>query len=206
MTTSAVSKWERGLCLPEVSKFEDIADVLGVSIMEVMRCRISEDNQSEKEIQPVLADTIHMAVEETRKKRLKWICVTAATVILILGAAFGYMVFRPIEVDYGSSEIYTHKEINQAVTAVKLDFTKMVGCKLFSLSYAGDEKSRKELDQANEDRIPGDYFTDCIVLNSVFRSAVHSDGAWNANDVYRWSWTLVRTKNGHWIVFDKGYA
>lgn len=37
VSASAVSKWERGKCLPEVSKFEDIAKLFDISIVEVMK-------------------------------------------------------------------------------------------------------------------------------------------------------------------------
>jgi len=44
VSTSAVSKWERGICLPEVTKFENIAEILDVSLLELMRCgEISEN-------------------------------------------------------------------------------------------------------------------------------------------------------------------
>lgn len=37
VTDKAVSKWERGICLPDVSKFDDIADALDLTDLEVLR-------------------------------------------------------------------------------------------------------------------------------------------------------------------------
>ena len=39
VSTGAVSKWERGLFLPELSRFEDIAKVFDLNLIEVMQCR-----------------------------------------------------------------------------------------------------------------------------------------------------------------------
>ena len=39
VTDKAVSKWERGVCLPDVSKFDDIADALGITDLEVLRAK-----------------------------------------------------------------------------------------------------------------------------------------------------------------------
>lgn len=39
VTDKAVSKWERGVCLPDVAKFGGIADALGLTDLEVLRAR-----------------------------------------------------------------------------------------------------------------------------------------------------------------------
>ncbi len=41
VSTAAVSKWERCRCLPEISKLEDIADLLGVAISAFAGIRMS---------------------------------------------------------------------------------------------------------------------------------------------------------------------
>ena len=35
---AAVSKWENGKCLPDLAKLETLAEVLGVGILDLMRC------------------------------------------------------------------------------------------------------------------------------------------------------------------------
>ncbi len=39
VTDKAVSKWERGVCLPDVAKFDDLAAALGVTVVEVLRAQ-----------------------------------------------------------------------------------------------------------------------------------------------------------------------
>ena len=36
MSNKSVSKWERGICLPDVSFYEDLCDTLGISINEFL--------------------------------------------------------------------------------------------------------------------------------------------------------------------------
>lgn len=39
VTDKAVSKWERGVCLPDVAKFDDIAAALDMTDLEVLRAK-----------------------------------------------------------------------------------------------------------------------------------------------------------------------
>ncbi len=39
VSDKAVSKWERGICLPDVAKFDDIAEALEITELEVLRAR-----------------------------------------------------------------------------------------------------------------------------------------------------------------------
>ncbi len=39
VSDKAVSKWERGVCLPDVAKFDSIADALGITDLEVLRAK-----------------------------------------------------------------------------------------------------------------------------------------------------------------------
>ena len=46
VTDKAVSRWERGLGFPDINTLEPLADVLGVSLAELMKC---DKNDGEKE-------------------------------------------------------------------------------------------------------------------------------------------------------------
>lgn len=84
VSTAAVSKWERSLCLPEVSKFEDISKVFGLSLMEVMQCKISDKEEiTRKEADKALEASIIIANYE--KDRLKQRFIRA---ILLLVSGF----------------------------------------------------------------------------------------------------------------------
>ena len=135
------------------------------------------------------------------RRRLITVCVT---VLLTVAAIITYFALRPVSVDYGESDTHSIEEIDAAVTVVRLHFLKMSGCKLYSLSYAGDERCAAELAYAN--RGGAVNYTDCIVLNSVFRSPVVGGGAWEANELYTWSWIIAKTGPGVWTLINYGNA
>lgn len=138
--------------------------------------------------------------------RLKKVLVAFAVIIGLTASACAFIAFRPVDVDYGASEIFSKADLDAAVRRVKFDFATMFGCYNLSLRYAGDKRSQCELENANYGRIPGDEYVACIVFNSNFQPPKKANGAWSANSTYKWSWTIVKTVNGAWTVLDKGYA
>ena len=95
VSTAAVSKWERGLCLPELSKFEDIASVFGLSLMEVMQCAEAEDVPTE--VDAVLSDTIRLGRAQSRTKLRKWLAAVAIAMVLGVGA-YLFPVYHMVQV------------------------------------------------------------------------------------------------------------
>ena len=117
----------------------------------------------------------------------------------------GCMTAKSVSVNYGTSQLYSTAEMDKAIEVVKEDFAKQEGCKLYSLSYAGDERCKQELEYANKGRAKDEIYTDCIVFDSVFCSPRAGGEAWEANKKYYWSWILAKTANSVWIVINKGY-
>ena len=62
VTDRAVSKWERGICCPDISLLEDLANILGVSISSLLN--------GEEEVESAIKTTITYATE-SRKQRIK---------------------------------------------------------------------------------------------------------------------------------------
>ena len=56
VTDKAVSRWERGLGFPDINTLEPLAEALGVTLTELMRCSCENDNNLDKEINKLLAD------------------------------------------------------------------------------------------------------------------------------------------------------
>ena len=129
----------------------------------------------------------------------KIITAAAAVIVLLLAAGAGVLYLKPVQIDLGRSELYEEAEIQAAVDAVKEKFKAFDGCKLFKLSYAGDEESRKEFDY-------DDQYDEAIVINSVFLSPLTSRGAWEAREIYTWHFILMRKNGGAWTLLTYGYA
>ncbi len=122
--------------------------------------------------------------------------------VIMLGVVVFDRFYTPkVTVSYGKSAMYSKQDIDTAVRTVKTEFKNMEGCKLYSLSYAGDKRSKEELKYINEF---GKY-NNGLGCNSEFRTPLIEKYGWPANTVYTWTWYLGRTENGNWEVVQRGY-
>lgn len=92
MSDKSVSKWERGICLPDVSLYMELCDLLGISINEFLAGEdIREDSiikKSENNLIQVTKDSKH------RQKKLKSIIVFLIIIILVAVTVLGIIAFR----------------------------------------------------------------------------------------------------------------
>lgn len=140
----------------------------------------------------------------SRKLKSKRIRATMLAVIITLAAVFVCSNIRPVIIDLGISDLYSEQEMNDAVDLIKEEFNSWHGCKLYSISYAGDDYSRKELGYCNTLAPDGITYAEAIVFRMSFRSPIFGGGGWNPNFRYDWSWYLARTENGDWEVLTWG--
>ena len=134
-----------------------------------------------------------------KRRILTILAALLALVILILALAAGSVYLRPVKVRYGSSDLYSKAEIKSAIEVVEDKFGEFKGCKLLSLSYAGDEDSLKEFDY-NPD------YDEAIVINSRFISPPFGGGGWNSHELYTWHFILMRKDKGPWTLLTYGYC
>ena len=83
-----------------------------------------------------------------------------------------------VEIDYGTSSVYSKKEIDSA-----------------NIEWMNNLRT----DDNKE------AFTQCIAFESSFRSPKKGGGAWEANEEYTWSWWLARSEGGEWNLMTWGY-
>lgn len=105
ISNKAVSKWERGLSMPDISLLEPLAEVFGVSASELLRGRRDAQELAAEEIQR-LGTKLQEAAEETSyyrqvntKKRAllylaDWLATTGEVIVLyLIGGRFGITAF-----------------------------------------------------------------------------------------------------------------
>lgn len=98
VSTAAVSKWERGLCLPDISKLEDIAQALDISLLEVLKSELIKEEQIQTtEVNMICSDTVIAAVHQQRRKLVRLIMTVTAVVLLALCMHF-FPVWRVVQV------------------------------------------------------------------------------------------------------------
>ena len=139
-----------------------------------------------------------------------WMTGILLAVLLLAMAGCGGADASKAAIDYGTSEIYTEADRQQAVQAILKEFKNMKGCRLESLTYSGDQCNSpeniawmNELEQAKDAKA---VFTQCIAFESSFRSPEKDAGAWEPNAEYHWSWYLSRSEGGDWKLMTWGYA
>lgn len=113
MSDKSVSKWERGICLPDVSVYMELYEILGISINEFLA---GEDIDAEN-VEKKSEDNIIQVTKDSKKKQknLKSILAVVTTfaviMVLVLGAVFVHKVMQPknyiTAVDRTSAEMKT---------------------------------------------------------------------------------------------------
>ena len=128
MSDKSVSKWERGICLPDVSVYMELCEILGISINEFLA---GEDIDAEN-VEKKSEDNIIQVTKDSKKKQknLKSILAVVTTfaviMVLILGAVFVHKVMQPknyiTAVDRTSAEMKTAELLSGADGAYLFNF------------------------------------------------------------------------------------
>ena len=100
VTDKAVSKWERGLGLPDINSIEPLADALGISVAEVMQAeRIQTDHVTPENASEMLTNAFDIVKQQRKAERTHILLILGAillvVVVLLLGPG-GALIFMPV--------------------------------------------------------------------------------------------------------------
>ena len=112
-----------------------------------------------------------------------------------------------VDIDYGTSSIYSKKDLEDAVIQLKCDFANFEGCKLHNIRYAGDsEVNDANLKWVNE-KNPDAKYTKVAKFLTDFKSRKgKKNSTLESNHEYKdYQWWLARTDKDGWEVVSKGY-
>ena len=85
ISDKAISKWERGVSLPDITMFDKIAETLGVSTLELMEGqRLDEEKVDRREAEIAVRDTVGQAVIQQKRAKKRTIFYTLLTVVIVL--------------------------------------------------------------------------------------------------------------------------
>ena len=122
MSDKSVSKWERGICLPDVSVYMELCEILGISINEFLA---GEDIDAEN-VEKKSEDNIIQVTKDSKKKQknLKSILAVVTTFAVIM--VFVHKVMQPknyiTAVDRTSAEMKTAELLSGADGAYLFNF------------------------------------------------------------------------------------
>lgn len=100
MSSKSVSKWERGICLPDVSVYLELCRILGITLNEFIA---GEDLKQEEMVQKSEENLIQVAEEgNTGKKRLKRIiaALLCAALLALCALSAVLLALRRVPVNY----------------------------------------------------------------------------------------------------------
>ena len=101
ITDRAISKWERGICLPDASNMQELCSILNISINDLFSGEIVDMNDNEKKLEENLLEVAKLK-EEQDKKLLKIeiamgiLCIVPAFVLIFLAAYLDMQVWLRI--------------------------------------------------------------------------------------------------------------
>jgi transcriptional regulator with XRE-family HTH domain/DNA-directed RNA polymerase subunit RPC12/RpoP len=101
ITDRAISKWERGICLPDASNMQELCSILNISINDLFSGEIVDMNDNEKKLEENLLEVARLK-EEQDKKLLKIeiamgiLCMVPAFVLIFLAAFLDMQVWLRI--------------------------------------------------------------------------------------------------------------
>lgn len=136
--------------------------------------------------------------------------------IIIIAALFiirNRAASSKIEVDYGTSSVYTKKDIDDAVKVIKREFRSMKGFELHKVYFVEDKTSESTLQIVNaKGKKQGwtEIFTQVIYFQTDFQTPKNEsqvkDTGWEADKEYvHYGWTLARSDGGKWRMISGGY-
>ncbi|MBE6900778.1 MAG: hypothetical protein E7479_09020 [Ruminococcaceae bacterium] len=129
-------------------------------------------------------------------KRIVSVLILTAMIFCCSGCGISFTAVKTID----DSGIYSKEEIKEAMDIVCREIEKSEGYILLKLEY--DEEFSKKQMKYYEEQYDAD---EAIVLRSKFFVSKETEGALEKGETAKWSWILVRDKNGPWELMDAGY-
>ena len=89
VSDKAVSKWERGLCFPDISVLIPLTEILNISLYDLLR----GEKVNKKEVEETLKNTINYSNSEINRKKKKYITVSSIIIFIIVLISIMSVVF-----------------------------------------------------------------------------------------------------------------
>ena len=154
MSDKSVSKWERGICLPDVSVYSDLCRILGISIHEFLAGEdIPKENVLQKSEENILGMASDSKLKQNRLKTIICILLVLSILVLSVLGVWAYREWRPQNfmepLGSDSTEMQTAKLFAGPEGAHIFKFTTTDAYKTFRIYLseyqAGEQVSRDTL-------------------------------------------------------------
>ena len=82
----AISKWENGICMPDVGNMQDLCDILGITINDLFSGEVIDMKNNEKVLEKNLLEMTEMKEERDRQLLTLEIFIGVVSTIVLLGS------------------------------------------------------------------------------------------------------------------------
>ena len=148
MSDKSVSKWERGICLPDVSVYMELCGILGISMNEFL----AGEDISEENIVKISEDNLIQVAKDSKakQKNLKVIIAVMVLITVLTVSVLGSMIFRRLSqprnymmpVDRNSTEMKTAEILSGVDGAYLFRYSTKDTCRKLTI-YASEYKFGK---------------------------------------------------------------
>lgn len=139
VSDKAVSKWERGICLPNVELLLPLSEILGVSIKEILS---ASDDCNTLQTDTVVAGAVQLYGKETRKKERRK-AFLVSSIIIVLAFIIGVL---PLYAKYSSSRYSEQAQDAWASSSTSVIELLDLVCEIKEDGYLIDAVSSRNLD------------------------------------------------------------
>lgn len=80
VSDKAVSKWERGLCFPDISVLVPLTEILDISLYDLLR----GEKVNKEEVEETLKNTINYSNSELKRKKKKLILISSISIFIVI--------------------------------------------------------------------------------------------------------------------------
>lgn len=98
VSDKAVSKWERGLCFPDISVLIPLTEILNISLYDLLR----GEKVNKKEVEETIKNTINYSNGEIKRKKKKYITISSIIISFIVLVSIISLVFVSKNNDIGA--------------------------------------------------------------------------------------------------------
>ena len=115
ITDKAISKWERGIAMPDTSIMLELCDILGITVNELLSGEKSDMENKNDNSEKLLLD---MAKELEKKNKTIWSSMWVIMIVSVIGLLAGIFVAR----------FFIPEGVWQLITVIGLCIVFMVPC------------------------------------------------------------------------------
>ena len=98
VSDKAVSKWERGLCFPDISVLIPLTEILNISLYDLLK----GEKMNKKEVEETLKSTICYSNNELKKNKKKYIMISSIIILIIVMISITILIFTNKNNDIGA--------------------------------------------------------------------------------------------------------